>query len=176
MEHRMVERELKSFSSSPCLSVTERHTTAASVDNGSSQTSSSSLSCVVACSVIHIHGSSSLIFFSGTDMSSGGVWASKENAGYSSRVQGKLLGVMTSVTIWWPVLRLRQQLQCPQLMLLWHGSHVPHLLRFFFSLFWGFRVFQESKQAPSGPKDPGRTEGLHSPYPVSDSVSKEKED
>lgn len=81
-----------------------------------------------------------------------------------------------SLQIWWPVLRLRQQLHWPQLIFLRHGWHVPHLLRFFLSFFCGFGVVQEGKQAPSGPQDPGITEGPGSPYPASDSVSKEKEE
>lgn len=81
-----------------------------------------------------------------------------------------------SLQIWWPVLRLRQQLHWPQLIFLRHGSHIPHLLRFFLSFFCGFRAVQEGKQAASGPQDPGRIEGLGSPHPASDSVSKEKEE
>ena len=81
-----------------------------------------------------------------------------------------------SLQIWWPVRRLRQQLHWPQLIFLRHGSHVPHLLRFFLSFLCGFGAVQEGKQAPSGPQDPGGTEGLASPYPASDSVSKEKEE
>lgn len=37
-------------------------------------------------------------------------------------------------------------------------------------------MVQEGKQAASGPQDPGRIEGLGSPYPASDSVSKDKEE
>lgn len=81
-----------------------------------------------------------------------------------------------SLQIWWPVLRLRQQLHWPQLIFLRHGSHVPHLLRFFLSFLCGFGAVQGGKQAPSGPQGPGRIEGLGSPYPASDSVSKEKEE
>lgn len=81
-----------------------------------------------------------------------------------------------NVQIWWPVLRLRQQLHWPQLIFLRHGSHIPHLLRFFLSFFCGLRGVQEDKHATSGPQDPGRIEGLGSPYPASDSVSKEKEE
>lgn len=80
-----------------------------------------------------------------------------------------------NLQIWWPVLRLRQQLHWPQLIFLRHGSHIPHLLRFFLSFFCGLRGHQEGKPATSGPQDPG-IEGLGSPYPASDSVSKEKEE
>lgn len=76
-----------------------------------------------------------------------------------------------SLHIWWPVLRLRQQLHWPQLTFLRHGSQAPHLLRFFLSFFCSLRVVQEGKKAPSA-----RAEGLGSPYPASDSVSKEKEE
>lgn len=81
-----------------------------------------------------------------------------------------------SLQIWWPVLRLRQQLHWPQLIFRRHGSHLPHLLRFFLSFFCCFRAVHEDGQAASEAQDPGGADGIGSPYPASDSVSKEKEE
>lgn len=97
----------------------------------------------------------------------------------ASRDEGLLLlssRHFLSLQIWWPVRRLRQQLHWPQLIFLRQGSHIPHLLRFFLSFLCGCRGVQEGKLAPSRPPGPPRMRGLGSPYPTSDSVSREREE